>query len=81
MQELEDYREDQALAAEKAQQAAEKKRIMEENCRRAKANLENLTIVRHRLARQPDGTYVPIDANERQARMEQARRDIAENCQ
>ena len=80
MQRLEDYREDKALAADKANKAAEIRRIKEENCTKAKANLENLTVVRQRLARQPDGSYLPIDENERQAKLEQARRDIDENC-
>lgn len=80
MQRLEDYREDQELAAAKAEKEAKIKRIMEENCRRATSNLENLTVVRQRLARQPDGSYMPIDENERQAKMKQARRNIDENC-
>jgi len=80
MQRLEDYREDKALAAEKANKAAEIAHIKEENCRKAKANLENLTVARQRLARQPDGSYLPIDENERQAKMEQERRNIDENC-
>jgi hypothetical protein len=80
MQQLEDYREDKALAADEGKKQAEKRRIMDDNCSRAKANLENLTVVRQRLARQPDGSYVPIDENERQARMAQARHDIDKNC-
>ena len=80
MQKLEDYREDKELAAERKQKEELSKQLDEENCRNAKTNLDNLIVAAQRLVRMPDGNYVRLTEEQRQQRMEEARKNIDEYC-
>jgi len=80
MQKLEDYREDKELAAERKQKEELSKQLDEENCRNAKTNLDNLIAAAQRLVRMPDGNYVRLTEEQRQQRMEDARKNIDEYC-
>ena len=80
MQKLEDYLEDKELAAEKKQKGQLSKQIDEENCRNAKDNLDKLIAASQRLLQMPDGNYVRLTEEQRQQRMEEARKFIDENC-
>ena len=80
MQKLEDYREDKELAAERKQKEELSKQIDEENCRNAKDNLDKLIAASQRLLQMPDGNYVRLTEEQRQQRMEDARKNIDEYC-
>ncbi len=80
MQKLEDNQEDKALAAEKKQEQELNKQVYEENCRIAKDNLNNLIPAARRLVQMPDGSYVRLTEEERQQRMDEARKNIDEFC-
>lgn len=80
MQTLEDYREDRQLASQKRQKEELDRQLHEENCRNAKDNLENLITASRRLVQMPDGSYVRLTEQERQQRMDEARKHIDEFC-
>lgn len=80
MQQLEDYREARALAAEKKRKEQLNIQLFEDNCRIAKDNLDNLIAAARRLVRMPDGSYVRLTEEERQRRMGVARNNIDEFC-
>ncbi|RDH90359.1 MAG: DUF4124 domain-containing protein [endosymbiont of Seepiophila jonesi] len=79
-QDLEDRREDRKLAkqAQDEQQQATAARL--NNCEVGRSNLRNLTALGNRKLRTPDGEYLRLTEEERQTRMEQARKDIEDNC-
>ncbi|MBA1444901.1 MAG: DUF4124 domain-containing protein [Chromatiales bacterium] len=79
-QDLEDRREDRKLAkqAQDEQQRAAATRL--QNCEVGRSNLRTLTALGNRKLRTPDGEYLRLTEEERQTRMEQARKDIEDNC-
>ncbi|RLJ15890.1 DUF4124 domain-containing protein [bacterium endosymbiont of Escarpia laminata] len=79
-QDLEDRREDRKLAkqAQDEQQQAAATRL--QNCEVGRSNLRNLTALGNRKLRTQDGEYLRLTEEERQTRMEQARKDIEDNC-
>ena len=80
MQKLEDYREDKALAEEKRQKEERERQLNEENCRKARSNLDNLTALSRRLLKMPDGSYQRLTEEQRQQKMEEARKMIEKYC-
>ncbi|RLJ16644.1 DUF4124 domain-containing protein [bacterium endosymbiont of Escarpia laminata] len=79
-QDLEDRREDRKLAkqAQDEQQRTAATRL--QNCEVGRSNLRNLTALGNRKLRTQDGEYLRLTEEERQTRMEQARKDIEDNC-
>mgnify|MGYP001061073417 CR=1 FL=1 len=80
MQELEDEREDRELAERKQQEEEKKRELAETNCRNAKSNLENLTVATQRLLKMPDGSYQRLTEEQRQEKLQEARKTIDEYC-
>ncbi|ROR35086.1 DUF4124 domain-containing protein [Inmirania thermothiophila] len=70
----------QAAPAPAAPQARVPPEVAAENCRRARANLGQLTITAVRRYRLPDGRVVTLTAEERQRRIEAARAQIRRFC-
>ncbi len=63
-----------------AQQWAEIQKIRRENCATAKANLAKLQQGGNRAYRTPDGEVVRLTEEDRQQRIDEANRQIKENC-
>jgi len=79
-QRLEDNREDRELATQKSQQLATKNARRRHNCQAARANLRNLQGLGKRLLHTSDGQYVRLTEEQRQQRMQEARKQIEANC-
>ncbi len=70
---------EEALAPTAADKAADAKQ-RQKNCQIARKNLEVLGTSRRVATKDEKGNYVRLDDNQRQAQMEQARKQIEENC-
>jgi hypothetical protein len=75
-----DRREDREVAAEEQQQAAEKQAQIEDNCATARRNLETLQLGGRQLTRMPDGSVKRLEPAEREAKLQEARQYIEQNC-
>lgn len=79
-QQLEDAREDRALAAGKKAEADAEQGKREENCRRARQNLARLQGNPNQMARLPNGEYKRYTAEQREQQMQTQRDVIARDC-
>lgn len=79
-QQLEDNKEDRALAKEKAMELAKEKEVRKQNCFIGRSNLRNLEALGRRLLHTSDGQYIRLTEEQRQQRMQQAQDLIKENC-
>lgn len=77
---LEDAREDRQLERESTQQEAEKDEIRRKNCETARETLARLEGHPPRLVRTTSGEYKPINDEERQAMLEDARAKVQKYC-
>ncbi len=69
-------RERETEAREKREQAA----LVEQNCRNARASIRLLETGGNRLYRMPDGSVTRMDDQERQRRMNESKKYLAEHC-
>ena len=79
-QQLEDRREDRKLAQEEKLKAKQEQQRRQQNCEAARNNLQKLEGLGNRLLKTADGEYRRLTEEERQQRMQEARKNIAENC-
>ncbi|MBL3526891.1 MAG: DUF4124 domain-containing protein [gamma proteobacterium endosymbiont of Lamellibrachia anaximandri] len=79
-QDLEDRREDRKLAKQAQDEKQQAAATHLQNCEVGRSNLRNLTALGNRKLRTQDGEYLRLTEEERQTRMEQARKDIEDNC-
>jgi hypothetical protein len=76
---LSDGEKKEDAAAEDPEQAKMREEIARKNCEAARKNVEVLTA--HRRIRESEGgEVIVLDDKERQRRVEEARKDIKENC-
>jgi len=80
LQAVDDRREDRDLADAERRKQAEKRKIAEQNCQNARTNLERLDRAGNRLILMPDGNYQRMAEEDRQRRIEEARKVVNENC-
>jgi len=80
LQQKNDYMEDRELAAEQRRNEQDERKLIEENCRRARSNLENLEDATRRLLLMPDGSYQRLTEEDRQQRMQEARELLDQHC-
>ncbi len=78
-QKLADMDEDRALKKAEAKKHAEDKALRENNCKAARHNLEQLTTLGHGLYKVGDD-YLRLTEEDRQSRMDEARKQIKEFC-
>ena len=79
-QQLEDRKEDRQLAEEAARKSQQESEIKRKNCNAARSNLEKLQNSGNRILKTTDGTYMRLNENERQQRIQTARDQIEVNC-
>ncbi len=79
-QRLEDLREDRALKKEEAQKQRKEQARRENNCAAARGNLKRLIELSRARWKTPDGDYVRLPEQERQKKIETARKQIEEYC-
>ncbi len=79
-QQLDASAEERAQAREAAQKEKEAAALRRRNCEAAKANLERYQGDPGRLIREPDGSYVRLTAEQREARIEETRGQVEEYC-
>jgi hypothetical protein len=79
-QQLDASAEERAQAREAAQTEKEATALRRRNCEAAKANLERYQGDPGRLIREPDGSYIRLTAEQREARIEETRRQVEEYC-
>lgn len=77
---LADRREDKQRSQEEQQQAAEQRTETEKNCETARQNVSTLESGGRRLIRMPDGSVKRLTPEEREAKLEEARRYLQNNC-
>ncbi len=77
---LEDAREDRELEQEDKQKQTEQDEIRRKNCETARQTLERLEGHPPRLVRTASGEYKPINDEERQAMLDDARAKVQEYC-
>ena len=77
---MEDRLTEKREGAADAQQWAEIQKLRRENCANARANLAKLQQGGNRAYRTPDGEVVRLTEEERQQRIDEANRQIQENC-
>jgi hypothetical protein len=75
-----DRREDEAVAAEKQQQTAERDATIQQNCATARRNIETLQLGGRQMTRMPDGSIKRLEPAEREAKLQEARQYVQENC-
>ncbi|OGT89825.1 MAG: hypothetical protein A2286_13785 [Gammaproteobacteria bacterium RIFOXYA12_FULL_61_12] len=80
MQQIEDRREDREIAKDKEDQARSKDALAGQNCDLARKNLEALNGSPNRLARMADGSYKRLAPAERQQKIDEATKQVRENC-
>ncbi len=80
LQQLEDYREDQALAQQKADKARAERKQAKERCKAARENLTAFEGRARALFRKPDGSIERMSEQEREAKSAKMRKIIEENC-
>jgi hypothetical protein len=80
-QQVDDYLEDRELAREKKAQEKQAKQTRQKSCDIAQSNLQALSGSGRRLIREPDGSYVRLPEEQRQARMQKAREQVKKYCQ
>lgn len=78
---LEDAREDRELEQESQQKQAEEDEVRRKNCETARQTLERLQGHPPKLVRTTSGEYKPINEEERQAMLEEARAKVQEYCE
>jgi hypothetical protein len=81
LQRSEDLKEDEALAAEKAQQTQSEADAARQRCEAARKNLEVLNGRPRQLVQLPDGTVKRLSEEERQAQRDEMQQIIDESCQ
>lgn len=79
-QRLEDNREDRALNAEKAAKRAKQEETQQENCRRARNNLQQLQQKNRPVVSDGKGGMRRMTAEERQKRLGQYRQNVEKFC-
>ena len=79
-QAVDEYLKKRDEAARKKDAAAAREAKRQANCATARDNLRKLEGLGNRLVRMPDGSYVRLTEEERQARMAEARKQIGEFC-
>jgi hypothetical protein len=67
-------------AGEARREQEERARVRRANCETARANLASLEAAAGRLVRLPDGSYARLEEEDRQQRMDEARRVVADEC-
>lgn len=80
LQQFEDNREDEELAADKAAKAEAEAQVARERCAAARHNLEGLNGPARRLFHTPDGQYQRLSEEEREKRRAELQKVIAEDC-
>jgi hypothetical protein len=80
LQRLNDAREDREVAAQARRQEQERQELDRRNCSAARANLASLERLGGGLLHLPDGSYVRLTEEQRQARMAGARQQIGQHC-
>lgn len=80
LQQFEDNREDEALAAQKAAEEQERADAARQRCEAARHNLEGLDGPARRLFQLPDGQVVRLTEEEREQRRAEMRKIIEEDC-
>jgi hypothetical protein len=78
--EVEDHLEDEELAREKEEKEAKKQAIRDKNCEAARHNLSIYQGSPNRMIRGSDGEYRRLTEEERQAKLEEAQKQIEEYC-
>ena len=79
-EQLDTSREQRRQAAEEAQKQRDEAALRRRNCENARLNLERYEGDPGRLIRDPDGSYVRLTPDQRQARIEETRQQIEEYC-
>lgn len=80
MQRIEDRREDREIAKDKEGQARSKEDLAGQNCALARKNLEALNGSPNRVTRLADGSYKRLTPEERQQKIDEATKQVRENC-
>jgi len=75
-----DRQEDKQLGADEQAKEAEKQAAVAKNCDTARRNIAALEGSPNRLIRQPDGSVTRMTPEEREAKLNEARKYIDENC-
>ncbi|MBU0501400.1 MAG: DUF4124 domain-containing protein [Gammaproteobacteria bacterium] len=80
LQRIEDRREDRHIAGDKDRAANTRAGLMARNCETARKNLESLGGPPNRVTRMADGSYKRLTPEERQKQIDEANKQIQENC-
>lgn len=81
IEQLQDAADARSAAADERAQAEELARLRQDNCAKARSNLETLQNLGPRMVRKPDGSYVRMTQDEVAAEIRTAREQIDEYCQ
>jgi hypothetical protein len=77
---LDEYLKDKSEAKQERREQEKREKIAAANCVTARANLENLEAAAGRLIRLPDGSYTRLTEEERQQRLDEARKATDDYC-
>lgn len=80
IQKLDDKEEDRELASQKKDEEQNQAEVFNANCAGAQNNLRNLEGNPRKMVGQSDGTYVRLNEEERQQKMQEARDQIEKFC-